>query len=467
MFAFAVHYLSGRSYATDFRERELPEWPPNPARFFSAMVAALYESELGDEARSALLWLETLGAPQISADEAWARNHVTTYVPTNEEPHDSVPSLRNLKKQGRSFPSVTLKTPLVHFIWTLEDERQREEFHQHETALRNIASRVTYLGNSASLVSVSLTTLPPEATFVPNERGDIALRVVSAGRLEELELAYRLGQRPSVGTFRLYRRVTLPQPEEEIAESLFKDFIAFRLQGSLPIKSAVMLSQAARNKVARLMGAQAETIIDGRGHHPHCAFVALPDVGFEHSDGHLLGFAVLIPGEIKDEDSRAVFRALVKLEVLSVSGVGEFQVRPVSEDIQTVGLQERTWRQPSRAWESVTPVLFDRYPKDGKIGHSAGDIIAGSCALVGLPLPEIVSIGKFSSLIGVPPADPKFFPLKENQIDRYAAHVTVVFKEKVRGPVVLGAGRHYGLGLMRPIKIKDEVEESNREPDAG
>src|SRR5437868_1064747 len=113
MFAFAVHYLSGRSYATHYRDRERPEWPPHPARFFSAMVSALYETGLGQEARAALLWLETLGAPLINVDEVWwERGSVITYVPTNEEPHDSVPSLRNLKKQGRSFPSVTLKTPL-------------------------------------------------------------------------------------------------------------------------------------------------------------------------------------------------------------------------------------------------------------------------------------------------------------------------------------------------------------------
>jgi len=467
MFAFTVHYLSGRAYASDYRERERPEWPPHPARFFSAMVAALYESQLGTEARDALLWLETLGPPQINADEAWARNHVTTYVPTNEEAQDSVPSLRNLKKQGRSFPSATLKAPLAHFIWSLKDEKHREEFSRYEAALRDIASRVTYLGSSASLVSVSLTTSPPEATLLPDEKGEVALRTVSAGRLEELETSYRLGQRPSNGNFQFYRPALPPQSEEVIPESMFKDFITFRLHSILPIKAAVLLTKTVRSEVARLMGVQAETLIEGRGHHPHCAFVALPDVGFKYSDGHLLGFAVLIPKGLKDEERRAVFRALAKLDLLRLGDVGEFQVEWIEGDTSTRGLQERTWRRPGKVWESVTPVLFDRYPKAGKIGHSAEDIIAESCVHVGLPSPENVYVKKFSSLSGVPPAHPNSFPLTGDRMNRYAAHVRIEFANEVRGPVVMGAGRYDGFGLMRQVEPESEQEEVNLESVTG
>jgi CRISPR-associated protein Csb2 len=351
-------------------------------------------------------------------------------------------------RRGVAVPTYHLQAGLSEqgLIWEFSQESEREAFARHEAALRDIASRVTYLGSSASLVSVSLTTSPSEATLIPDEAGDLALRVVSAGRLEELELAYCLGQRPPLGNFRLYRR-----------ESLYKDFLAFRLGGSLPIKAAAMLCKAVRDEVARLARDRGDTLVLGRGHRTHCAFVALPDVGFEYSDGHLLGFAVLVPRAFEGEDRRDIFRALARFEkqleeqkVLRLGDVGEFKVEPVGDDTRTRGLQESTWCRRSRVWESVTPVLFDRYPKAGKVGFSAGDIIAGSCTLVGLPVPEVVSVGKFSSFIGVPPADPKFFPLKDAQTGRYAAHVTVEFKEEVKGPVVLGAGRHYGLGLMRP-----------------
>jgi CRISPR-associated protein Csb2 len=470
MFAFAVHYLSGRVYASDYRDRERPEWPPHPARFFSALVSALYESELGAEAREALMWLETLGSPQISADREWPRNPVTTYVPTNEEAHDSVPSLRNLKKQGRSFPSATLKTPLAHFIWPLGNEQQRTEFRRHEAALRDIASRVTYLGSSASLVSVSLTAAPPEPTLLPDVKGTEALRTVSAGRLEELETAYRLGQRPSNGSFQFYRRVSLPQPEVVKAASVFKDFIVFRLSGGLPIKAALLVTRTVRREVARLMDAQAETLIEGRGHHPHCAFVALPDVGFQYSDGHLLGFAALIPKQLKDEERRTIFRALAELknsERIRLGDVGEFMVELMSGDVQTKGLRAATWYRPSRGWASVTPVIFDRYPKAGKIGQHAEDVIAESCAHAGLPAPKSVSVSKFSTHRGVPPANPKSFPLTDDWAKRYAAHVKIEFAEEVAGPVVIGAGRYDGYGLMRQFEPESEQEVVGHEPIAG
>ena len=39
MLAFEVEYLLGRVFSGDFRDREEPEWPPHPARLFSALDA--------------------------------------------------------------------------------------------------------------------------------------------------------------------------------------------------------------------------------------------------------------------------------------------------------------------------------------------------------------------------------------------------------------------------------------------
>jgi CRISPR-associated protein Csb2 len=460
-FSFALHYLSGRAYAKSYSEQERPEYPPHPARFFSALVASLYASELGEEARAALLWLEGLDAPRIAADGCWERSHVTTYVPTNEEAHDAVPSLRTAKKQPRSFPSVTLKSPTVHFIYSLNDEHQRGEFKKHESALRQLASNVTYVGHSASLVSVSLSTDPsPPPTFGPSEDGDVLLRVVTDGRLQELEQAYNLGLRPPTAMAKSYSQTVEATPVPTIVEGVFKDFVPFRLRATLPFKVAIKVSNAVRAEIARLLETRATQLIWGREHYPHCAFVALPDVAFEHSDGHLLGFAALLPKAFGDEDRRALFRALSKLDggTLDLGAVGQFPVEWANEDTKTLGLQERTWCRASKIWESVTPVLFDRYPKNGKNGENAGDIIAHSCAHVGLRVPlDLVSVGKFSLFKGVPPADSRFFQLGD-QPYRYAAHVTIGFKQKVKGPMVLGAGRHYGLGLMRP-KSENGAEE--------
>ena len=52
MLTIEVEFLLGRYAAADFRDRERPEWPPHPARLFSALVAASHESGLGESARA-------------------------------------------------------------------------------------------------------------------------------------------------------------------------------------------------------------------------------------------------------------------------------------------------------------------------------------------------------------------------------------------------------------------------------
>src|SRR5690606_35798920 len=82
--ALEVELLTGRYVATSFSDRAAPEWPPHPARLFSALVATAHEhAELTTRARSALQWLEKQGPPHIQASQAARRAVVTMYVPGN------------------------------------------------------------------------------------------------------------------------------------------------------------------------------------------------------------------------------------------------------------------------------------------------------------------------------------------------------------------------------------------------
>jgi CRISPR-associated protein Csb2 len=82
--AIDVELLTGRYVATSFSNRRAAEWPPHPARFFSALVAtASKHAELVADARHALEWLEQQGPPHVLASEAEPRLVVTAYVPEN------------------------------------------------------------------------------------------------------------------------------------------------------------------------------------------------------------------------------------------------------------------------------------------------------------------------------------------------------------------------------------------------
>lgn len=88
MLAIEVAFLADRFTASAFNDRQVSEWPPHPARLFSALVAAYHDEDAPDPAeRRVLTFLEALGAPDIACatDEQLNRRSVVThFVPVND-----------------------------------------------------------------------------------------------------------------------------------------------------------------------------------------------------------------------------------------------------------------------------------------------------------------------------------------------------------------------------------------------
>ncbi len=85
MLTVEVDFLAGRYSATKYDDRNAVEWPPHPARLFSALVATwAYEEPPDQGERRALEWLEAQGSPSISASEVCLRAVTTHYVPSND-----------------------------------------------------------------------------------------------------------------------------------------------------------------------------------------------------------------------------------------------------------------------------------------------------------------------------------------------------------------------------------------------
>src|SRR4029450_11309820 len=93
MFALAITFLMGRTVATSFNDRDQSEWPPHPARLFSALVSAHHECGSTFAEREALLWLERQPPPSLRASAGRARTTVTVFVPVNDsnESEDASP----------------------------------------------------------------------------------------------------------------------------------------------------------------------------------------------------------------------------------------------------------------------------------------------------------------------------------------------------------------------------------------
>src|SRR5579872_1487638 len=214
MLAVEVEFLSGVSYAADAAKRA--EWPPHGDRLFSAFVAAWGEGGCDETERAALEWLESLAPPDLVASEAHTRASLTSYVPRNDEV--SLPEHRGRK--DRVFPAVVPETPTIHFIWQTASPSD-----VIVNAMRTMASRLSYLGHSASLVRARVVTeevqvASDRTTYRPGD-GDDVFRWVYAGRLDALERGFTAARkngrtwRPSQGVAYRYTSDRIAPPPIE------------------------------------------------------------------------------------------------------------------------------------------------------------------------------------------------------------------------------------------------------------
>ena len=448
MFALEVEYLLGRSFAGDFRDRSEPEWPPDPGRLFSALAASFFENGMDPAERGALEWLEKQGPPGIRAGTAGEPVKTVAFVPTNY-PGDAVPALRG--KQPRVFAAQSPSEPLVYFVWPDSDP-----VPEVASAIDKLAGCAAYLGKSCSVVRMRATDCPLEPNYVPDPAGESVLRVPSPGRLQELESLFAADLRPTAGTQERYTNLDEHVVEVEPVATEFGRLIVLRKTAGpgLPIEAALTLTDAVRRALMGIAGdaGPITEIMHGHGGDTHCAIAALPFVGGKYGDGHLMGFAVVLPRRASVADQRGVLWACGMLAAsergLHIPGIGDWKLEPVEWAAKGSTLRIDTWTGEARQWRTVTPIVLDRFPKTK--GPTVEEIVTSACRRIGLPAPEAIEHGPYSRLQGVPPVPAFRLHRKSEERPRWGVHATLRFPAKVQGPVLLGAGRYFGLGLMRP-----------------
>src|SRR5688500_6003357 len=103
MFALEVEYLMGKVYAGACRDRREPEWPPHPARLFSALASACFETDLSQIGVEALQWLEVQPSPHLAVGDPGECAPYNGFVPTNYVDKTGIHT-----KQPRQFPAAPL-----------------------------------------------------------------------------------------------------------------------------------------------------------------------------------------------------------------------------------------------------------------------------------------------------------------------------------------------------------------------
>jgi CRISPR-associated protein Csb2 len=233
MLGIEVELLGGRFVASAYNDREVAEWPPHPARLFSALVATWAEGEPdspeASEERAALEWLEAQPAPAIVADrlgDIARRTVVPVFVPVNDSgviaqpdgkrsallkaeadlaaatdakqqkkaeqavqkaraalakaTQDAIaavasPKAAQLAEAQALFPDGRGKQPRTFPSITPPTPRVRylwsdaEVPSDVEQGLTRLTSRLVRLGHSSTLVSSRLSREPAKATYVVDE----------------------------------------------------------------------------------------------------------------------------------------------------------------------------------------------------------------------------------------------------------------------------------------------------------
>ncbi len=453
-----------------------------------------------------LKWLSVQRPVQLAVSEARQRLAPEVHMPSN--PHEDevwqkpkkgkarLPKKNfdlktllpvNRKKTALPIPAVVPDDPVAYFIWPNADATV------HLETLRGICARVTYLGRSRSLVRVSIVTDPPPATYLPDpEWGQVQLRIPGSNRLKELIDNYKLkGGKPSPSPPHSYRRVG-PDSCEQTSHTVFDRVFVFKpKQGDpmLPAVSTLLLTKALRCGLLtklheRICGCdrwkegmprceeardcyrKIPAFISGyeencsRTRQAHLAFVALPFVHFvqRHADGSIKGLAVLVPRNPDDGGLQKLAVGLMKLQEngLGIPGIGMWHLEEVpADDPPLLTLDARAWTKPSRIWTTVTPMVFGHFPKAKNGGEVK--VILDSLDMVGIKPGWVVEIavGRHSPLYGVPPSwcfKPGRGGESSEQALRRIRHVTLQFNRPVRGPIMLGVMRYFGLGLMQPLE---------------
>lgn len=405
--------------AADVAARTTVEWPPHPDRLYQALVDAALPQD-----RPALAWLEEQTPPDVDCGTAvpleWGRGKA--FVPTNY-PTDGLPELR--KNQERQFPMAVPDGP-VCYVWQAEPPAP-----VFDSICRTVA-RVTHLGRADSLAMLAAVPGVAPCRWTVQPTGRLAMRVPVSGRLRQLDTAFAAGQRSS--TAPQVRYGTAVQRDQR---GPWSSLVVMRLAKPVGVEHVALACDALRRAVLSRLGDSAPLLAHGHAPAMHMAWLGLPNLS-QYGDGTLLGLAMAVPEDCDTLERARCVAAMLSLDHIMLAGMRIPLTRPNA----AMSLHQKTWTQPATHWATATPVVLDRFPKRNL---SAEAIVAEGCVRAGYPRPVRVELSATSAL--AMPAASAFRLRKPGSL---YAHARLEFAELVRGPVLVGKERYFGLGLCLP-----------------
>lgn len=480
-----------------------PEWPPSPMRAFQALLNAAClrtrGKSLPPEVRSALQVLEALRPTIVAPRTTLSITGHRAYVPHNQTDivtaawHrgniDASIAAHRIEKDFRPhrIERIGDELPSLHYLYPLNETNAdpKELLSAISPSVRSIHCLgwgIDQVIADAILVEATSSLLVGER-WTPCLRSGRTLRVHRSGTLSALTNRYdqflnRLqdGWTPvSPLTDKDVDQVWYRRDSDPISRP-HAIFELRNIDGSrfcYPHRKLIHIAGMVRHLAIESMKKAPPSDVDPNwvesfvaGHtvgdaesHRQLSYLPLPSIGYEHTDPGVR--RVMITAPVGDDawlDHVGRRLAGLLLEPLPdkpdpFDGEPPLLV-PVKKDNVA-----RFYTNPSSVWHSVTPVILPGH--DDKKPDKTRALIEKALRQSGIEQPCEFEWSAFSRFRKSYSAH-KYGKDKQPQgyyrpgylNSKTAVHLTIRFNDglEVPGPVVIGAGRHCGLGLMATIK---------------
>lgn len=490
MIGLELRFLAGRFHANSWHHAHnegVPEWPPSPWRVLRALVSAAYAEDIPPERVEPLL--EKLRElPRYRLPLA-VDGHTRHYMPDVSDANHKKAKVFDV------FVAVAggaARPEPVTIAWPTSLSSEEREL------LARLCRRVSYLGRAESWTEVTVVDVEGEQwTCWPDER-DARAGATTLMALEPVQDFDRWSQaqpKPKKGadiprrlwdvlTFdgdryrdegwssvpgtRLvryvfeeppFRRAVVPSPtafrarRPTVARYAIRSAVLPRIEEALAIGERLRVSVMSQS---RRVSGDVRVVFSGHGSgssdHRHAMYLATCDDPQNFSRGFIDHLVVAAKAGFDEEDVVALQRLRRvwgrgghDLELILV-GLGQ------PEDFGGAALPQAPILATSSTWESATPFVPVRHPKTarGVARDTIEEQLRRGCEqLVGVAPIAVALVGE----------DAKWARFRRRRLqgngrrgpDR-AHGARLTFASPVQGPIALGYGAHFGLGLFRPVR---------------
>jgi CRISPR-associated protein Csb2 len=455
-----VRYLFGKYHGSRDGGRRA-DYPPSPHRLFQSLTAAANTNgTMAGLSKDAMQWLERQSPPEVIVPDSWVGSRLTTFVPNNDMNVVAKAWARGKKPEKKPEELRTEKflepmhlgdDAIVRFLWPLEDQSPCPQ------RICEVARHMHHLGLGIDMVVGNGRVIDdaekkrlPGTTYIPIEGK--GWRVPVEGSLEELIERYQQPMNPmppdQYDEVAYAREAAVRRPPVHAFALVNEDGDYCRFGPTETMVLAAELRHAAHHRAKQLKfdstfveGYVCGHANDAYGKDDRFAYVPVPTLAPAGRDNDIRR-VMLIEGR-QDSSAESLARRLT-----GVSLSGKARLRPI--DNPTYDGVLKRYMDAAERWATVTPIVLPGHLSGRGLARRQTKLVLRSLAHAGIMTPVAeIRLQPDPMFPGAERAGSYRVPEYLGQFTR--THAIITFSEPIVGPIVIGAGRYVGLGLLAAL----------------